>query len=371
MKVIYHLVVKEFLQILRSKFMIAVLTVMPVVQLILLSYAANNDIKDLKIGMIDRDLSPASRLLANQLQGSRFFSFKGYTFSQKEVDAGLNRNDFDAVIEVPAHFERDLVRNNKASLQILVNAIDNQKASLANAYLNSVIQDFNQNVRLSWRGPNGQLVNQIETIPVNWYNPTLDYPTLMVPGILAELLSLLTMIFTALNIVKEKELGTLEQINVTPVTKAQFIAGKLIPFWIAGHIIFWNGLTFGRLVFHIPFVGSAWLLELFIAVYLLVVLGLGLLISTIAETQQQAMFTAFFFVLSFILLCGLFTPVENMPEWAQLINIINPVAYIVKLNRLVILKGSGADVVLPMCGYMAVYAIAVNGLAIWRYKKTS
>ena len=371
MKVIYHLVIKEFLQILRSKFMIGVLTIAPVVQLIVFSSAANYDIKNLNIAIIDQDLSPASRLLANQLQGSKFFVFRGYTFSQKEAFDGLNHDKFDAVIEIPHNFERNLVRENHADIQVLVNAINNTKAGLTNAYLTSIVQTFNQNIRNQWRGTDQNQANQIETIPVNWYNPTLDYPTLMVPGILAELLSLLTMIFTALNIVKEKEMGTLEQINVTPVSKLQFISGKLIPFWIIGHIIFWTGLSVGRIVFHIPIVGSLLLTEFFIMIYLFVVLGMGLLISTLAETQQQAMFIAFFFIMAFILLCGLFTPIENMPRWAQIINWANPLAYFVKINRLILLKGAGIGVVLPICGIMAGYAILINSLAIWRYKKTA
>lgn len=372
MSVIYHLVIKEFLQIIRSRFMILFLTVAPIGQLILLSFAANYEVKGLKIAIVDFDLSPSSRLIATTLQGSRFFSFKGYSFSQKEVFEGLDQDKFDAVLEIPHNFERGLIRNNKADVQVLINAINNQKAGLANAYILSVLQDINQNIRMQWKTvPPMSGAGKIETVSVNWYNPTLDYPTLMVPGILAELLSLITMILTALNIVREKELGTLEQMNVTPVTKLQFIAGKVIPFWLIGHLIFWFGLSVGLLVFSIPIVGSLGLLELFLMVYLCVTLGLGLFISTLAETQQQAMFVAFFFVMSFILLCGLFTPIENMPEWAQLLNLVNPLSYFVKVNRLILLKGAGADIIMPICGGMAIYAVLINALAIWRYRKTS
>lgn len=364
--------VKEFLQVLRSKFMIALMTVVPVAQLILLSFAANYDVKDLKVYMVDYDLSPSSRLMATTFQGSRFFDFRGYTFSQKEAFEALEQDKADIVIEIPHDFEKQLVKENHSTVQVLINAINNQKAALANGYVQSVLQDVNQDIRSQWQTPeDNKGSGSIETVAVNWYNPTLDYPTLMVPGILAELLSLLTMLLTALNIVKEKEIGTLEQINVTPVTKFQFIMGKLLPFWFIGHIIFWTGLSIGRMVFDIPILGSLWLLEFFLAVYLFVVLGIGLIISTLAETQQQAMFVAFFFIMAFILLCGLFTPVENMPQWAQWLNVVNPMYYFVEINRLVLLKGSGFQVVLPVIGGMAVYAVAINGLAIWRYRKTT
>ncbi|MBU0695975.1 MAG: ABC transporter permease [Bacteroidetes bacterium] len=372
MKIIFHLVKKEFLQILRSKFMIALMTGVPVIQLILLSFAANYDIKNLKVYMVDNDLSPSSRLIATTLQGSSFFDFKGYTFSQKEAFDALSKDKADIIIEIPHHFERDLVKENNASVQVLINAINNTKAGLANGYVQAVLQDVNANIRSEWKtAPQLNSTGQIEVVSVNWYNPTLDYPTLMVPGILAELLSLLTIILTALNIVKEKEIGTLEQINVTPVTKFQFILGKLLPFWVIGHIIFWTGLSVGKMVFGIPILGSLLVIEAFLSVYLFVVLGIGLFISNMAETQQQAMFVAFFFIMAFILLCGLFTPAENMPQWAQWLNIINPLYYFVEVNRLVIIKGSGLKIIAPFIGYMAIYAIGINGLAIWRYKKTT
>ena len=368
MKIIFHLVKKEFLQILRSKFMIALMTGVPVIQLILLSFAANYDIKNLKVYMVDNDLSPSSRLIATTLQGSSFFDFKGYTFSQKEAFDALSKDKADIIIEIP----HDLVKENNASVQVLINAINNTKAGLANGYVQAVLQDVNANIRSEWKtAPQLNSTGQIEVVSVNWYNPTLDYPTLMVPGILAELLSLLTIILTALNIVKEKEIGTLEQINVTPVTKFQFILGKLLPFWVIGHIIFWTGLSVGKMVFGIPILGSLLVIEAFLSVYLFVVLGIGLFISNMAETQQQAMFVAFFFIMAFILLCGLFTPAENMPQWAQWLNIINPLYYFVEVNRLVIIKGSGLKIIAPFIGYMAIYAIGINGLAIWRYKKTT
>lgn len=372
MKTILHLVKKEFLQILRSKFMIGLMTGLPIMQLIILSYAANYDIKHLKVYMIDMDLSPSSRLIANTLEGSRFFDFQGYTFSQKQAFDALDKDKADIVIEVPHDFEKNLVKENHAEVQILINAINNQKAGLASGYVQSILQEVNKNIRSEWLGVNsGQVPSQIDVVPVNWYNPTLDYPTLMVPGILAELLSLLTILLTALNIVKEKEIGTLEQMNVTPVSKFQFIMGKLLPFWVIGHIIFWTGLSAGRIIFGIPILGSLWLLEGFLSIYLFVVLGIGLFISNLAETQQQAMFVAFFFIMAFILLCGLFTPAENMPQWAQWLNIINPVYYFVEVNRLVLIKGSGFKIIAPIMGEMAFYAVAINSLAIWRYRKTT
>jgi ABC-2 type transport system permease protein len=207
----------------------------------------------------------------------------------------------------------------------------------------------------------------IET--ANWFNPEQNYQTFMVPGILVILVTLVGMFLAGMNIVKEKEIGTIEQINVSPIRKHEFIIGKLLPFWIIALVELAIGLVVGKLVFHIPFVGSLWLIFGFAGLYLLVVLGFGLLISTVTETQQQAMFIAWFFLIIFILMSGLFTPIESMPPWAQDITRLNPVAYFVDVMRLVLLKGSDVWDIRQHIAVMGGYALAVNGLAVLNYRK--
>ena len=193
----------------------------------------------------------------------------------------------------------------------------------------------------------------------------------MVPGILVLLVTMLTLFLSAMNIVREKELGTLEQINVTPIKKYQFIIGKLFPFWVLGLIILSVGLVISKVVFNVPMLGSILLVYGFTSIYLLLILGFGLYISNHTETQQQAMFIAWFFMVIFILMSGLFTPIESMPKWAQNITLLNPIRYFVEFIRMVLLKGAGLKEVLPNLVVILIFAILINGLAVWSYKKTN
>ena len=199
----------------------------------------------------------------------------------------------------------------------------------------------------------------------------MNYRIFMVPGILAILVTMIGGYLSALNIVKEKEIGTIEQINVTPIKKHHFILGKLIPFWILGLIVFSLGLLVSWLVYGIIPLGSIILLYGFVAVYLLAVLGFGLLISTFCDTQQQAMFIAFFFLMIFILMGGLFTPIDSMPDWAKAVTKLNPVSYLIDVMRMIILKGSGIKDVQYHLYIIMLFAIILNSWAVWNYKKTS
>lgn len=214
-----------------------------------------------------------------------------------------------------------------------------------------------------------RIPSTIQVTYSNWYNPRLDYKTFMVPGILGEIVALIICFLTALNIVREREIGTIEQINVTPVRKWQFILGKLLPFWMISLVMMTIGLSVGWLVFRIPLEGNIGLVFLYTLAFTPCMLGLGFLISNFAETQQQAMFTAWFFVLIFILMCGLFTPIDAMPRWAQWLNVLNPVKYFVEFMRLVLLKGAGFSEIKNNLLTVVTYAVLVNTLAVWTYQK--
>jgi ABC-2 type transport system permease protein len=193
----------------------------------------------------------------------------------------------------------------------------------------------------------------------------------MVPGILVILVTIIALLLGGMNIVREKEIGTIEQINVTPIRKIQFITGKLLPFWIIALFELAFGLSLGKLLFNIPVEGSLWLIFASASVYLFVILGFGLLISTISNTQQQAMLVSFFFMVVFILMSGLFTSVESMPVWAQELNRINPVAYFIRIMRMVMLKGSSFRDISESFFSLAVYAFVIISLAISRYRKVA
>lgn len=350
------------------------IVIMPVFQMLLLSFAANYEIKNLSLSIVDHDLSATSRQLTGKFQGSPYFKVQEATFSQKVAMQGIESDQTDLILEIAPHFERDLMREGKASVSISANAINTQKAGLANAYANGIVQDFNREIATAWASRlagDGPVIapRNIEVTYANWFNPKLDYKTFMVPGILGEIVSLIICFLTAMNIVREREVGTIEQLNVTPVKKWQFILGKFIPFWLISLVIMTVGLTVGKLVFDIPLLGSLWLVFGYTAAYMPCVLGLGFLISNFADTQQQAMFTAWFLLIIFILMCGLFTPVESMPGWAQIANKLNPIAYFVQFMRLVLLKGAGFAEIKSNFYTVLGYAFIVNSLAVWTYRK--
>jgi ABC-2 type transport system permease protein len=351
--------------------MLPIIIVLPFVQLIILVYAATFDMKNIDMVVVDMDMSSMSRKLTSKFEGSPFYRVNKYTFSVEEANRLLTNGKADLILNIPHNFEKDLLVNGETSLQLLVNAINSTAAGLTNAYSNQVIADFNRNIiteNINFVPP--VRTKRIDISTLFWYNPELDYKIYMTPGILVILVTIIGAFLAAINIVREKEMGTIEQINVTPIVKYQFIFGKLVPFWIIALLELAFGLTLGKILFDIPLLGSLWLLFGFAGVYLLVALGTGLLISTLASNQQQVMFIMFFYLLTFILMSGIFTPVESMPDWAKTVNIINPFAYFMRVIRMVLLKGSGFSDIAREFFTLLIYGILLLSLAVWRYRKT-
>lgn len=372
MRTILFLLEKEFRQIFRNKTLLPIIFAVPVVQLLILPLAANYEIRNINLAIVNHDNSSYARELITRITASGYFKLIALEHSYKEALDYIESDAADLALVIPRDFEKNLVTEKKEKLFLAVNAINGVKAGLGAAYLNTIIRDYNQQLKPEGLQPGGIKVRPvIAVIPGNWYNPYMKYQLFMVPGILAILVTMIAGYLSALNIVREKETGTIEQINVTPIRKYHFIIGKLIPFWILGLVVFSLGLIVGWSVYGIMPVGSVALLYLFLALYLLAVLGFGLLISTYAETQQQAMFISFFFVMIFILMSGLFTPVESMPFWAQIVSKINPVTYFIEVMRMVVLKGSGVRHILPHIGAVALFAIVFNSWAMLNYKKTT
>lgn len=351
-----------------------IIFLMPLIQLLILSNAASFEVKNIKFSYIDNDHSSASRELISKFQASHYFNIAESFQSKKEANIQMQKGNVDVIMEIPNHFERNLITDNKTTLSVSINAIDGVAAGVENVYITQIINSFNQKIKSKLYHYNDNSFVQpqnITIIPSFWYNNNLNYKTLMVPGILVLLITLLTLFLSSMNIVREKEIGTLEQINVTPIRKYQFIVGKLFPFWFLGLVVLTLGLTIAKLIFDVPILGSIGLIYLFTSVYLLVILGIGLFISNYTETQQQAMFIAWFFLVIFILMSGLFTPIESMPNWAQQITLFNPIRYFVEIIRMVMLKGATfSDITKPFL-IISLYAFSINGLAVWSYKKTN
>jgi ABC-2 type transport system permease protein len=345
---------------------------MPVIQLIILPWAADYEVKNIKLAVVDLDHSEYSRQLINKITASGYFNLASYSSSYSESLQQIEKDKADLVLQVPSRFEKSLVKENEAKLFMAINAINGVKASLGSAYLRIIIQDYNKVVRTEWiQFPRFSPETQIEISSSNWYNPLMNYKYFMVPGILVILLTMIGMNLAAINIVKEKEIGTIEQINVTPIKKYHFILGKLIPFWIMGLLVLTIGLLISRLFYGIIPAGSFITIYVFAALYLLAVLGLGLLVSTYSANQQQSMLLSFFIMMILILLGGLYTSIDSMPEWAKWITRFNPVSYFIEVMRMVVLKGSSlADIKYHLLK-MAGFAIVFNGWAVFSYKKRS
>lgn len=370
MRTLKFLLQKEFRQVFRNPAIIRMIFVMPMVQLIILPLAADYEVKDINISVVDHDHSEYSRQLISKITASGYFHLNNYNASFNQALQDVEADKSDLVLEIPVAFEKNVVKENEADLFMAINAINGVKANLGAAYLRSIIQDYNREVRLKWiQYPRFSPELNIQIASSNWYNPNLNYRYFMVPGILVILVTMVGSFLASLNIVKEKEIGTIEQINVTPVKKYQFILGKLIPFWVLGIIILSLGLIIARVAYGIVPVGSLLTIFVFAAVYLLAVLGLGLLVSTYTSNQQQAMLISFFMMMIFILLSGLYTSIDSMPGWAKTITSINPVTYFIEVMRMVVLKGSGIADISRHIFIVLGFAVVLNGWAVVNYRK--
>ncbi|MEO0898580.1 MAG: ABC transporter permease [Bacteroidota bacterium] len=375
MRILRFIIQKEFIQIFRNRAILPLMTIMPIVQLILLSFAASNEVKDVKLAVVNHNPSSYSRLLIEKIQYSDRFILVDMLHAHKQADEMMQAGEIDIILEIPPDFERNFHRYRSGQLQVLVNAINGQQATVGASYLASVIQSFNQELKQDVNAAmpivkttTGSVI-QIES--ANWFNRDLNYKYFMVPGILAQLVTILSILLTAINVVREREIGTIEQINVTPIKKWQFIMGKLIPFMVIGLFLMVVGLTAGKLIFDVPMEGNLGTVFAFCVLNLSAVLGLGLLISNLADTQQQATFITFFFVIIFVLMSGLFTPIESMPMWAQYLTIPNPVAHFVHVMRSVLLKGSGFADIAWNFQIIVILSIIFNALAVSTYKKVN
>jgi ABC-2 type transport system permease protein len=375
MRTIFFLVRKEFLQIFRDHTTVFQIFMIPVIQLLVLANAATFDVKRVALLVVDEDRTTVSAGLVQRLEAGRQFKVVRSQPSDAGVDQALLDREVTAVLHIPRRFEEDLVRRGRAPVQLILNAEEGATAGIVQSYANAILASYagelDRTLPAARSGSSASpRVAPLDLRTQRWFNPTRNYKHWMVPALMVSLTTIIGLLLTAQNITRENELGTLEQLNVTPMTKLQFIAAKLIPFWILSLLIFSIGLAIGKLVFGIPMRGNLLLVYLAAAVYLIVVLGLGLGISTITRTQQQAMFVAFFVILIFLLMSGLFTPVDSMPAWAQRVAEANPVKHFVAIMRAVLVRGAGLETVgRPILG-LAAAGVGVLALAVMRYRKS-
>jgi ABC-2 type transport system permease protein len=366
----------EALHVIRDRATLAQVLVVPVLQLLVLSNAATFLIRDTPTYVVDLDRTATSRGLVTRFAASGHFRVDGSSASLDLANDALLRGDVTMVLTIPRDFEGSLARSGAAQIELAVNAEKGSAAGIVQAYASTIVSSYAaelQNADPSSLGRPGSGIQRgapiIDVRTRNWYNATLNYKHYMVPGILVALVTLIGTLLTAQNIAREKELGTLEQLNVTPITRGQFIAAKLLPFWVLGLVDLAIGLLVGRLVFGIPMRGSVLLLFGAAAVYLVTALAIGLWISTLVETQQQAMFVTFFVMNVYLLMSGLFTPVDSMAPWVQVVSQVNPVRHFVTISRAILMKGAGFREIARPLGTLMVFGIVTLGLAVRQYSK--
>ncbi len=372
----------EVLHIVRDRATLMQLIIAPVVQLLLLSNVATFAIKRSPMWVVDHDHSSMSRGLVDRLGASELFSIVGQSESPEAANDAMLRGSATLVVTIPHDFETAIVREGRAAVHLDVNAEKGAAAGIVQSYAAQILAEYSRELGSALHPSRALVIDRpsselppmrgrgrIEAVARSWYNPTLDYKQYMVPGILVALVTMIGTLITAQNIAREREMGTIEQLNVTPIRRAEFITAKLLPFWVLGLVDLAIGLLVGWLVFSVPMRGSLSLLFAAAGVYLLVALAIGLWVSTLVETQQQAMFVTFFLLLIYLLMSGLFTPVDSMPRWMQLLSELNPVRHFVAIARGILLKGAGAtDVARPMAA-LSIYAAVMLTLAVRQYRK--
>ena len=373
MREILHFVKKEFIQFKRDPRMYSLVLFSPVIQLTLLGFAANLDIDKVRTAIYDQDRSVTSRDFIERFTSSGYFYSENYVDSYNEITEEIDNGNVLMALVIPPDFEYKIKRGETAKVQAIINGSDGNSANIASGYIQSITTSFSNNILLDImqkkgvkRSTSGSIYAEVRI----WYNPTLKTRNFMVPGIVGLLLSIVTLILTSLAVVKEKEIGTLEQLLVTPLKPFQIIIGKLIPFVILGFLSVIIILTAMQFVFNIVSKGNLFFLFSSSFLYILSTLGLGLFVSTISKTQQQAMMIAIFTVMMpMIFLSGFAFPVENMPKIIQYISYVIPLKYFINIIRGVIIKGIGFSELWIDALVLLVMGLIIFVLSSLRFRK--
>lgn len=371
MQRILYLVQKEFRQIFRDPAMIGVLFIVPFIQIVILGNAVTTDVKNVSVVFTDLDRSPMSRDFLQRFVHTSYFTPVGVEDDYNALPEWLDHGRARIAIVVPENFQRDIIRGDRPAVQLLVDGIDGNSAGVALSYLSRIAQEHQ--VEIIAHEP--QLARQLRSVRLAvtetrfWFNPEMESKVYIVPGIVALILLIITVFLTSMGIVREKEIGTLEQLMVTPIRASQLILGKILPFSILGFLEITIAMGFVYLIFGIGVQGSILLLFFESAIFVMTTLGVGIFISTISETQQQALFVGWFFMIFAILLSGFFIPIANMPDAVQYLTYLNPLRYYLIILREIYLKGTPIQFLIPETLAMMAFGVTVFGMAVLRYRQ--
>lgn len=370
---------KEFTQALRDPRMRGMLIIPPLIQLLVFGYAASLDVDNAKIAWMDQDRTPESRELLSEFQGSGRFIIAGMPDSEPAMQRMMDRGQVDGVIRVLPGFAKDVNRGRTTSVQVLLDGTNSNTASIISGFASQTIarysaesmqhQQRSRMVAATADGPIQPTAPQVTARTRVWFNPDLRSRNYFIPGVIVNIITIVTLSLTAMAIVREKEIGTMEQLMVTPIRATELIIGKTLPFVLVG---IWDMLLVmaaALLIFHVPFQGSFWLLFATTLLFLLTTLGAGLFISTVSRTQQQAMMATGLFFQPFFMLSGFTFPIRNMPQVAQWLTIVNPVRYFMEIVRGVFLQGAGVEALWPQMVALAIFGVTILGLSVLRFHK--
>ena len=367
-----YLIEKEFKQLIRNPFIPRLLVMFPILVVMVFPWAVNQEISNLNVCMVDRDQSSYSQRLTAKIAASNYFNLVAVLSNNEEALKLMEDGKADVILDIEPEFEKNLMKQGEAGVMISANAVNQMKGGLSSAYMTSIVRDFAGELREELLPPaeKSLVLPVIQVFPQARFNVFMDYKVFMIPALIVMVLTLVCGFLPALNIVNEKELGTIEQINVTPIRKFSFIMAKLIPYWIIGLLIFTLFIALSALVYGLIPRGNLLTIYFSTLIYILVVSGIGLVISNHSSTLQQAMFVMFFFIIILILISGLFTPIASMPHWAQVVSSFNPLRYYIEIMRMVYLKGSELSSLLHQLTVLSIFATIFNGWAIISYRKS-
>lgn len=361
---IKYLLEKEFRQIMRNTFIPKMIVMFPIIIMCVTPWVTNLEIKNIIVSVVDNDHSSISSRLIHRIEASDYFIFAGTERSYEDAMKKIDMCKTDVAVVIPENYERDITNGRLPRILVSANAVNGTKGSMGSAYLTNIIND---NLKEAVHA--NTAVNKEKLTTFSLYNKGQDYKVFMIPALMAILIVMFCGFLPALNIVGEKENGTIEQINVTPISKSTFIIAKLIPYWIISMIVMTICFLLSWIVYGITPEGNILLLYMLAMLLALTFSGIGLVISNYSRVMQQAMFVMWFVMVCMILLSGLFTPVSSMPDWAICITTINPMKYFIDGMRTVFIKGGTFGNILPQTTALAVFAVAANTLAIYSYKK--
>ncbi|MGD9975298.1 MAG: ABC transporter permease [Desulfatirhabdiaceae bacterium] len=364
------MLIKEFLQMLRDPRMRVVVFGFPVIQMMIMAFALTTDVTDIRTAILDMDRSAASRELTSRFTAGGYFSLTRVLTSHSDVAPLLDGGEVSVVISIPPGFEQDIHSGKQAGVQILTDGTDSNTSAIIMGYVNGITGPYNQALLAQRLSAGGIQAAPVELVSRAWFNPNQESKHYFVPALIAVMLLIFSILLTSIGIVREKEIGTIEQVMVTPIRRMEYILGKTIPYIITGYITMTMMLGIAMLIFDIRIQGSLLLLYALTGIYLCGNLGLALLISASAQTQQQALLTAFLILMPCVLLSGFMFPIKNMPESVQYATYVNPMRWYLEILRGVVMKGVGLNALWHAVLAQLILAVSFIALAASRVKKT-